>query len=210
MPLPPMDDLKLEGFWGSLIQASVLIFGGLWGYYLYRRRRPFKPRIRTTASARLAPITDQAPARLFIRLHVVNESGAHMKANARIVLWAVKQGEGQFPTFEERDRDFPFDYVYGTVQPTTRIMAGEDGASVSDVELESAECIETEVLFSFAPLPDLMAVRATVEEERTLHNWPWFWRSLVGGVRWESFAYLDPAALSGSEYVAITSHAAAE
>lgn len=210
VPIPvPSGDIWWEGLAGSVLQTIVLMAGAIWAYFLYKKRREFKPHVRVGASARISRPYNQT-ARLFIRLHIVNESGAHLEANASIVLWSVTPINNGFPEFREVGRDFPLDYAYGVVQENG-VMAGPDGAPVANYEMEPLECAETEVLFSPDPLPELMAVRASVENEEIVRNWPLFWEKKVRGIRrWESFAYVDPDVLTGSEYVALTSHEPSE
>lgn len=198
-------DLLWEGFAGAVLQALVLIGGAGWAYYIYRKRREFQPRVRVGVTTRLAR-PEKGPARLFVRLHIVNESGAHIEINARLVLFSVTTKARGYPTFREIGRDFPMDYVYGEVLDDG-LMGDIDRGPVTDIAMEPLECIETEVLFCPHPLPALMAVRASIEKEQTPRIWwkPWKRRSL-GVTAWESFAYVDPAAVMGAEYVALTQH----
>jgi hypothetical protein len=129
--------------------------------------------------------------------------------NARVVLWAVTTPPNAYPRFEEKARDFPLDYSHGEVQ-ASGVMTGADGGVLENCELEPSECVESEVLFCFDPLPELMAMRASIEQEQTGRAWPRFWQAPSEVVTWEPFAYLDPDVLTGPQYVALTSHEANE
>lgn len=198
-----------EGVIGTALQALVLVAGGIGGLILYVRRREFQPKVRVGVMARISRPKD-GPARVFVRLHMVNECGGHVDLNARIVLWSVTTAPNTYPKFTELGRDFPMDYTYGEVQ-TDGVMADPTGHVVNNYELEPLECIETEVLFCPEPLPDLMAVRASLEQDILGRDWPWFWRKVAtNAVAWETFAYVDPAILTVKDYVALTSHEANE
>lgn len=197
--------LQWEGFAGSLLQALVLAAGALWAYRLYRKRREFKPKVRVEMAGRISSGED-GQGRVFIRLHVVNQSGTLIKMNARVVLWSVKISANHRPEFTELARDFPLDYIYGEVKHD-RIMADDDGSPVDNCDMEPLECFETELIFPIDPLPDLLGVRASIQQDVFRRNRPKFLVKEVFDVfTWETFAYLEPSVMGGNEYVSLTSH----
>jgi hypothetical protein len=193
-----------DGLVGSALQAAVLAAGGIWAFVLYLRRREFQPRVRVGVAARISE--HRSPAHLFMRLHMVNECAAKVEINAMVVLFAVTSTANGRPTFTDLGRDFPMDYAYGELQPDG-LMADQAGEVTNDYEMEPLECIEADLLFCPDPMPDLLAARTTCEQEFKRRDWHRFWRTRTDVWRWENFAYIDPPALSGENYVALTSHA---
>jgi hypothetical protein len=200
------------GIWGDIwsgvaaavVQALVVVGGGLWAFALYKKRREFRPTVRIDSSARIAKL-DNGTSRLFLRLHMSNESGAYLRIAAQVVLWDVTT-TNEFPQFQEIGRDFPLDYVYGELRPNG-VMTGPGGVAWNNSRMESKECIDGELLFNLDPIPDLMAFRASVIQTRYKRLWPFFWiKDLTAGEEWDDFAYLDPAVLDSHTYVAITAH----
>lgn len=200
--------LVWEGVAGATLQAIVLTGGGLWAWYIFRRRREFKPHVRVGLTARVVAKEHGHPAHLFLRLHMVNESGGRSQVGAYVVLWEVTTTSNDYPQFKEIARDFPLDYSHGDVAPGG-VLAGPGVSPITNWWLEPSECIESEVLFCPDPCPALMAVRASLEHQRTRRSrWrPWT-AVLQEAVLWETFAYVDLDALAGAEYVALTSHEA--
>jgi hypothetical protein len=196
----------LSGVAGAGLQTLILFCGVLGGLFLYRKRREFKPRVRVGMSARISRADDQPP-RLFARLHIVNESGGRARVNASAILWSVSIPPNEYPRFADETGDFPLDYARGAVNPTIGVMAGPDGRTVRDLAMEPHECIDTEVLLVVHPLPELMALRAVIDHQRIGRLWPFFWvPNMKENATWASFAYIDPAIITGTEYVALTSH----
>lgn len=196
----------LSGVAGAGLQTFILLCGVVGALFLYRKRREFKPRVRVGMSARISQ-ADNRPPRLFARLHIVNESGGRARVNASAILWSVTTPPNGFPRFEKETGDFPLDYVRGAVNSITGVMAGPDRRTVRDVPMEPLECIDTEVLLVVDPLPELIALRAVIDHQRIGRLWPFFWvPDLKENATWASFAYIDPATITGTEYVALTSH----
>ena len=191
-----------EGVVGAAIQAGLVVLGGVWALHHYIRGREYKPHVRVGVSARLSPGKGDRPARLFVRVHIVNESSARCEVNAAVTLWEVAADANSFPTFNQiTNRDFPFDYVHGEVEESG-FMTGPRGQPVTGHWLEPTECVESEVLFSPEPCPELMAIRASSEKEVRRRKWTKPWDTVGSGlILWEVFAYVDPEVVSGSEYV---------
>jgi hypothetical protein len=197
----------LSGIAGAGVQALVVVGGGFWAFHLYRKRREFRPKVRVDASARIAK-TEDGEARVFLRLHISNESAAYIRVIANVLLWEVTTAPNNYPRFREIGRDFPMDYVYGDLQPNG-VFAGPDGYPWDDSRMEPKECIDSEMMFRPDPMPKLMAVRTNIVEQKFKRLMPFFWiKDPIVGDEWDTFAYLDPACLSGIEYVPIVAHGA--
>lgn len=192
-----------EGIAGSVLQAVVIAAGGAWAVYLFGIRGAHASRIRVGIAARLER-PEHGPVRLFIKLHVVNETEIRsLNVNARVRLWSVRSASNEFPRFTEVLGDFPMDYAYGDA-PTDGFMSGDDGSPVRDVTMTGLECIESELLFSPDPCPDLLALRASFEH---LPNVWWRRGRTPSNVPiWETFVYVDPLLLKSGEYAMLTSH----
>ena len=147
------------------------------------------------------------PVQLFIRLHFVNESGGRTLVSSLAVVWSIATSANAYPTFEERSGDYPLDFVFGEVQPDTGVMAAPDGGIVKVRSMEPNQCLDTELLFSVDPFPELIGLRTVVEYQRVgrLFLFPWV-EIPRDNKTWAAFAYIDPDLLAGREYVPLTSH----
>lgn len=206
----------LEGVLGAGIQALVLAIGGVWAFLLYRRRREFQATIRIEASIR---VTQDAAGgyRIFLKLHLANESAAFITIQSIATLMAVDpKEEGQMPGLIVLSKQDALACVYG--EPEADVDEADNGGEVG--EMEPGECVETELLFARPRQPDLLAVRVTVEGFRP----PWAPRVWVAtalrwiarrpgrepkvAAEWDLFAYIDAPALVGAGVVELsTPHA---
>lgn len=219
-------------FWSGLsegeataIQAAVVGGGGLWAYIQYRRRREFQATVRIETAAKVGP-NPAGGRRLFLRLHLVNESSAFIDVSALATLMVVTPPLVLEPVPLPPPRARPvvvvlakqdaLAFVYGQpevseLRPNGHQLADEAG---EEGEMEPGECIETELLFAVPEDLGLLAVRLSVEgfrrrwwaERWVRDSWNWVRKRDPGSdAEWDAFAYLNLPELEGTEFVPIGS-----
>lgn len=210
---------QIVHFWGHLtdgqgtaLQAFVITAGGLWAYYLYRRRREFQATVRIEAAAKIVDVADNAL--LIVRVHLINDSAAFILVSALATLMTVEPpSPGATPKLAVIDKQDVLGYVYA--EPEGNGENDESGEETGLVgEMEPNECIETDLVFALLP-QELLAIRLSVEGSRPLRPAVGWTRDLVrtalrrpaptSDAEWDSFGFLVPDELRGGGFVAINS-----
>lgn len=196
-----------------LIQTLVVVIGGAWVFYRFRRQRVSQPTLRMLGSARLVKRGPEK-ARLFVRVHLTNISSVNLEdAEATVTLLPASDtlDKGRLSLSGPPQVEDPFLPIFGWFSDESEPPV--IGWDPERGEMEPHECVDSEVAFALDKVPELIALRFTVIAHT--HWWiPWNrrpfrwlpWRRHP--YKWGSYGFLSAEeALKGYQSLAFEAHA---
>jgi hypothetical protein len=196
-----------SGFYGTAVQAAVLLIGGLWALYLYKARREGQTTVRLGVAVAL--VGTGSSRELLVRIHIVNSSSRQLRHTEATLtlLSAPRPGADGNPVFTPLHVVDPLVQINGEISdPDARgdvtITEGTFpwySAWFESPSLEPGECVDSEVALSVDPDATSWSLRLIVDGKQGRIP-------RVGWYDWGVFAILSAELLTGHGYLPVTSH----